>query len=98
MADNTRKSEDGRENAVSDEKEATSNVTSTGTRDQSGDDVGEGVGDFCNKQMPEGTDATPLAVTSKILYEGVLDLSLFKDILKVTLSGPSTTFIDPPKS
>ena len=97
MADNTRKSEYERENAVSDENEATSKVTST-TREQRGDDVGEGVGESC-KQMPEGTEATPLAVTSKILYEGVLDLSLFKDILKVTLPGPSTTsFIDPPRT
>ena len=68
MADNTRKCEDERENAVDDENEATSNVTATSTRDQRGDDVGEGVGDDC-KQMPEGTEATPLAVTSKILYE-----------------------------
>ena len=45
MADNTRKSEDERENAVDDENEATSDVTST-TRDQRGDDVGEGVGDL----------------------------------------------------
>ena len=67
MADNTRKSEDERENAVDDENEATSDVTST-TRDQRGDDVGEGVGDLY-KQEPEGTEATPLAVTSKILHE-----------------------------
>ena len=38
MADNTRKSDNERENAVSDENEATSNVTST-TREQRGDDV-----------------------------------------------------------
>ena len=63
MADNTRKSEDERENAVSDENDATST-----TREQRGDDVSQEVGDFC-KQMPEGTEATPLAVTSKILYE-----------------------------
>ena len=63
MADNTRKSEDERENAVSDENEAIST-----TRGQKGDDVSQEVGDFC-KQMPEGTEATPLAVTSKILYE-----------------------------
>ena len=67
MADNTRKSEDERENAIGDENKATSNATST-TRDQRGDDVGQGVGDFC-KQIPEGTEATPLAVTSKILHE-----------------------------
>ena len=67
MADNTRKSEDERENAVDDENEATSDVTST-TRDQRGDDVGEGVGDLY-KQKPEGTEATPLAVTSKILHK-----------------------------
>ena len=65
MADNTRKSED--ESAVSDENEATSNITSTG-KDQRGDDVVQGVGDFC-KQKPEGTEATPLAVTSKMLHE-----------------------------
>ena len=67
MADNTRKSEDERENTVGDENEATSNVTST-TREQRGDDVSQEVGDF-RKQVPEGTEATPLAVTSKILYE-----------------------------
>ena len=65
MADNTRKSEDERQNTVIDENEADSNVTAT-TRDQRGDDVGEGVGEFC-KQKPEGTEATPLAVTSKII-------------------------------
>ena len=67
MADNTRKSDNERENAVGDDNEATSNVTST-TREQRGDDVSPEVGDFC-KQMPEGTEATPLAVTSKILHE-----------------------------
>ena len=67
MADNTRKSEDERESAVTDENEATSNITST-AKDQRGDEVVQGVGDFC-KQKPEGTEATPLAVTSKMLHE-----------------------------
>ena len=67
MAKNTRKSENERESAVSDENEASSNVTST-AKDQRGDEVVQGVGDFC-KQKPEGTEATPLAVTSKMLHE-----------------------------
>ena len=71
MGDSAKKSDEERENAISDENEATSNVTST-TADHRGDDVGTINGqrvDDSFKLSMEGTEATPLAVTSKILLK-----------------------------
>ena len=71
MGDSAKQSDEGRENAISEEKEATSNVIST-TTDHRGDDVGtngQRVDDAFKLSM-EGTEATPLAVTSKILHKG----------------------------
>ena len=71
MCDSAEKSDEERENTISDKNEATSNVTSA-TTDHKGDDVGangQRVDDFFKLSM-EGTEATPLAVTSKILLKG----------------------------
>ena len=67
MGDSAEKSDEERENTISEENEATSNVTSTFT-DHRGDDVGtygQREGDSVKLSM-EGTEATPLAVASKI--------------------------------
>ena len=66
-------SDEERGNSISEDNQATSNVTST-TADHRGDDVGtngQRVDDSFKLSM-EGTEATPLAVTSKILHKGFL--------------------------
>ena len=71
MGDSAKQSDEGRENAISEEKEATSNVIST-TADHRGDDVGTNNGqrvDDAFKLSTEGTEATPLPVTSKVLQK-----------------------------
>ena len=73
MGDSAKKSDEEREIAISDKNEATSNVSSTTTHHR-GDDVGtngQKVDDSFKLSM-EGTEATPLAVTSKILHKGFL--------------------------
>ena len=73
MGDSAKQSDEGRENAISEEKEATSNVIST-TTDHRGDDVGtngQRVDDAFKLSM-EGTEATPMAVTSKVMPKGFL--------------------------
>ena len=71
MGDSAEKSDEERENAISDENGATSNVTSATTdHTHRGDDVGtngQKVDDSFKLSMP-GTEATPLAVTSRILH------------------------------
>ena len=67
MCDSAEKSDKERENTISDKNEATSNVSST-TTDHRGDDVGtngQKVDDSFKLSM-EGTEATPLPITSKI--------------------------------
>ena len=71
MGDSAEKSDEERENTISDKNEATSNITSA-TTDHRGDDVGAINGlkvDDSFKLSMEGTEATPLAVTSKILHK-----------------------------
>ena len=83
MGDSAEKSDEVQENAISDEKEPTSNVTST-TADHRGDDVGtngQRVDDAFKLSM-EGTEATPLPVTSKILQKIVSFRSLITRLRK----------------
>ena len=95
MGDSAKQSDEGRENAISEEKEATSNVIST-TTDHRGDDVGtngQRVDDAFKLSM-EGTEATPLPVTSKILQK-VCFLQEFdnstQEIMTVILCCPTKT-------
>ena len=91
MGVSAKKSDDERESAISEENEATSNVTSA-TTDHRGDDVDINRGDDAGtngqrvddsfKLSMEGTEATPLPVTSKILQKIVSFRSLITRLRK----------------
>ena len=83
MGDSAEKSDEERENTISDKNEATSNITSA-TTDHRGDDVGTSGQrvDDSFKLSTEGTEATPLPVTSKILQKIVSFRSLITRLRK----------------